>query len=219
MKGLLIALSLAQTLTAQSVRSRLEGRVPGSSVAPVDSLVQVANREGLPTEPLIQKAIEGGAKGVPADRIVDAVRLNLEQLRQAQAVLRTAGDAPPTTRAEVTIVAAALKRGLTVPVVKRMVAALPGERRSLALHAVADLALYGFDQDSAADLILTAFRAGLRGGRLLDVSNAAIQELERGRAHAAALQAVRTELPNVPATPQLGRRALEHARRIPRSGP
>ena len=61
---------LTGPLAAQSVRVRLEGRVPAAAMAIVDSLVQQATQEDLPTEPLVQKALEGGAKHVSAGRIV-----------------------------------------------------------------------------------------------------------------------------------------------------
>src|SRR5437773_12520521 len=66
--GLLLTL-VTSPLAGQSVRSRVEARVPTGAVSTVDSLVQVAAREGLPTEPLVQKALEGGAKHVSAARI------------------------------------------------------------------------------------------------------------------------------------------------------
>src|SRR5256885_585872 len=141
--GLLLML-VASPLAAQSVRSRLEARVPMAAVPTVDSLVQVAAREGLPTEPLVQKALEGGAKHVSAPRIGAAAQEMLEQLRDARALLVRAGDAPPATAAEVTTIYAALKRGLPGPVVERVVAALPQEPRGSALHSVADLAARGF---------------------------------------------------------------------------
>src|SRR5256886_7261852 len=61
---------VAAPLAAQSARGRLEGRVPGAAIPVVDSLVERALAEGLPTEPLIQKALEGGAEQVtgPRDR-------------------------------------------------------------------------------------------------------------------------------------------------------
>src|SRR5438128_1311672 len=91
--GLLLML-VASPLAAQSVRSRLEARVPTGAVSTVDSLVQVAAREGLPTEPLVQKALEGGAKHVSAARIGAAAQAMLGQLRDARALLGRAGDAP-----------------------------------------------------------------------------------------------------------------------------
>jgi hypothetical protein len=219
MKLPLLFLCVVHPLTAQSVRARLEGRVPAASVSAIDSLVRLAVAEGLPTQPLIQKAIEGGAKHVSSDRIVKAVALNLEQLRQAQALLVRAGDTPPTTAAEVTTVASALKRGVPIPVVERVVAALPDEPRSAALHAVADLGVHHFNSDSAADLILAAVREGMRGVRLLDVSSAAIQQLQRGLTHGEALASVRRALPNVPATPLPARSAVLGARRPTTSAP
>jgi hypothetical protein len=197
----------------QSVRARLEGRVPAATIPVVDSLVRVAVAESLPSEPLIQKAIEGGAKHVSSERILKAVALNIEQLRQARALLVRAGDTPPVTAGEVTTVASALKRGLAPPMVERIVAALPDQPRSSALHALADLAAHRFNPDSAADLILAAVGEGVRGPHLLDVSGAAIQELQRGRTHAEALARVRARLPNVPATPTPGRSAVRDARR------
>src|SRR5438132_2443958 len=91
--GLLLAL-VSSPLAAQSVRSRLEGRVPTAAVPTVDSLVQVAAREDLPTEPLVQKALEGGAKHVSAGRIVAAVQLRLVQMRDARTLLVRAGHGP-----------------------------------------------------------------------------------------------------------------------------
>ena len=45
---------LAVPLPAQSVRARLEGRIPSTAIPAVDSLIQCASQEELPTEPQIQ---------------------------------------------------------------------------------------------------------------------------------------------------------------------
>jgi hypothetical protein len=213
MKLFLLLLCAASPLTGQSARASLEGRVPAPSVPALDSLIGLATRESLPTAPLIQKAIEGGAKRVPGDRIVGAVERDIDQLRQARVLLVRAGDAPPVTGAEVTAAASALKRGLSEPMVERVVAALPNQPRSPVYHAVADLLAHGFDPDSAADLILTAARDQVRGPHLLDVSGAAIQEVQRGRSRAQALARVRSQLPNVPTAPAPARSTVQSARR------
>jgi len=210
--GLILAL-LASPLAAQSERDRLEGRVPAAAIPTVDSLVQLATREDLPTEPLVQKALEGGAKHQPAGRIAAAAQAMLGQLRDARALLVRAGDAPPATAAEVTTIYAALKRGLPGPVVERIVAALPQEPRGSALHAVADLATHHFEPDSAATLIIDAARQGLRGERLLDVSTAVLHEVQRGHSRAEAVAVVRRQLPNVPSPPKPARASVAGARR------
>jgi hypothetical protein len=212
--GLLLAL-LAAPLAAQSVRDRLEGRVPTEALAAVDSLVQVAAKEGLPTEPLVQKALEGGAKHVPARRLVAAVELSLTQQRDARDLLARSGDEPPVTPTEVTTVVWALRRGLPAPVVGRIIGALPRPPRGSALHAVADLVAHHFDPDSSADLVIDAIHQGLHGERLLDVSVAALHEVQRGRSRGEALAVVRQELPNVPPAPKPERAAMVRAKRPP----
>jgi len=146
--ALALAGCLALPLAAQSVRGRLEGRIPSAAIPAVDSLIQFAAQEGLPTEPLIQKALEGGAKHVAVSRIVAAVQLSLGQLRDARDLLVRAGDQPPVLPAELTTVAWARRRGLPAPVIERVVAALGRPPRAAALHAVADLVAHRFDPGS-----------------------------------------------------------------------
>jgi hypothetical protein len=185
----------------------------------VDSLVQVAVGEGLPTEPLVQKALEGGAKRVTTPGIVAAVATSVAQLREARDLLVAAGDAPPATPVEITTIAWALRRGLPKPVVQRIVAALPNAPRAAALHAVADLAAHHFPPDSAADLIIAAIQQGLQRERLLDVSAAAVHEVQRGHTRAEALAIVRHELPHVPAAPKPTPNTVARARRPPVAAP
>lgn len=211
----LIAMALAAStpLAAQGVRARLAGRVPPIVLREVDSIVSLARADGLPTEPLIQKALEGGAKHASPDRIVAAVGAAANQLRVARALLELAVVSHPPEPAEVTAVAAALARGVPTDQAERLSAALPGEPTGPALHAVADLVGHGFDQDASVDLIVDAAHAGLRGLRLLDVAAAAVQAVQRGGTHAAALTQVRDDLPDIPPPPRPGPGAVSKARR------
>src|SRR3989442_5341553 len=100
MRIALLLACVAAPLAGQSVRIRLENRVPAAAIPIIDSLVQVAGREGLPTEPLVGKALEGGAKHVVPALIVRAVGTRLHQLRDAGPLLVPRGDpAPPTPAA------------------------------------------------------------------------------------------------------------------------
>ncbi len=158
--------------------TRLPGRVPAAALPAIDSLIAAAAAESLPTEPLVQKALEGSAKNIPADRLVNGVRRGLLQLRQARAILSHAvpGQTPP--EGHVAAVAAALARGLSGPIVERLITAAPDEPPGPALHAAADLVAHRFDPDSAT----------------------ADHELQRpgGRTPSEALAHVRAMLPNVP---------------------
>ncbi len=212
-----VTLALAGCLTlplaAQSVRGRLEGRIPSAAIPAVDSLIQSAAQQGLPTEPLIQKALEGGAKHVAVSRIVVAVQLSLGQLRDARDLLLRAGDQPPVLPAELTTVAWALRRGLPAPLIERVVAALGRPPRAAAMHAVADLVAHQFDPDSAADLIIAAVQQGVPRERLLDVATAALQQVQRGHSRTEALAMVRRQLPNLPASSKPARGSVAGARR------
>jgi len=200
-------------LAAQTLRARLAGRIPAAAIAPVDSLVWAAAADGLPTDQLVEKALEGGAKQASSEQIVAAVAQIASQLREARTLLLRSGAPAPLPPAEVVAVAAALVRGLPAALVQRIVAVLPGEPTGPALDAVADMVGHGFVRDSAVDLVVDAVRQGLRGLRLLDVATAAVHELQRGRSHSLALADVRRQLPNVPTAPTPPPAAVTRARR------
>lgn len=92
--GPILAVALAAALpcglVAQDVAARLEGRVAPEVRQAVVGVAADAAAQGLPVEPLVQKAIEGGAKGVPADRIIAAVRAVAARLGEAARALRAA---------------------------------------------------------------------------------------------------------------------------------
>ena len=192
---------VAGPLTAQSGSTRLAGRVPASVLPAIDSIIGTALAESLPTEPLVQKALEGSAKNIPPDRLVSGVRRGLLQLRQARIIVSHAvPQGQPVPEGHVAAVAAALARGLPGPIVERLLAMAPNEPPGPVLHAAADLVAHRFNPDSAVELLLEAHNKGLRGVRLLDVAVAADHELQRpgGRTPAEAMAHVRAMLPNVP---------------------
>ena len=209
----LVLAVLAGALPVQTGNSRLRGRVPAEALPAVDSIVASAAAAGLPTEPLIEKALEGAAKKVPPDRIVSAVGAGAERLRAAHALAARGGSEP--SDGEVEAIAAALARGLDADLATRLAAALPDEPPGPALHAVADMVGHGFHEDSSVSLIVSAAGTGLRGMRLLDAAAAAILELQRGLSHAAAIDAVRHQLPDVPLPPRPTPVSVSHAKRVP----
>src|SRR5581483_919415 len=81
-RAALVAVAAASALQAQQGDTGLDARVPAAAPAAA---------RGLPAEPLVQKAIEGGAKGVAPDRIVAAVRALAERLARARDAVREAG--------------------------------------------------------------------------------------------------------------------------------
>src|SRR2546422_972873 len=73
------------------IAARLAGRVSPEVATLVVELGTAASARGLPVDPLIQKAIEGSAKGVPFERVAAAVRLVAMRLDTAAEALRQGG--------------------------------------------------------------------------------------------------------------------------------
>jgi hypothetical protein len=74
-----------------AIAQRLAGRVPPQIASLVGELGTAAAARGLPVDPLIQKAIEGSAKGVPEGRVAAALNLIVMHLDSAAAALRDGG--------------------------------------------------------------------------------------------------------------------------------
>ncbi len=99
--------SQRSALGAEGVDQRLAARFPSSVALRFWSLIDSARGERLPTEPLVLRALEGGAKGVPADRIQTALARLLTGLRRAATTLGT--ETPAT---DLATAASALQTGL-----------------------------------------------------------------------------------------------------------
>ena len=91
----------------EGVDQRLATRFPASVALRLDALVDSAAAQGLPTAPLVLRALAGGAKGVPADRIQTALaRLHAALLRARNTL------GPATSAGDLTTAASALQTGL-----------------------------------------------------------------------------------------------------------
>ncbi len=90
-----------------AVDQRLGSRFPESVALRIHGIVDSAVAEGLPAEPLLLRALEGGAKGVKADAIYAALgRLRISMRRAASAL------GVETDGTDLTTAAAALQTGL-----------------------------------------------------------------------------------------------------------
>ncbi len=145
--GLVLTLVLSSTLTgaldAQDVQPRLDGRVSPEVQRAVQRIAADAAAQGLPIEPLVQKAIEGAAKGVPGDRVIAAVRALAGRLGQSMAAVREGGVSTPGGDI-VEGGADALNAGLTGPEVSDLVrVSQPPQDPTLTLRVAATLAALG----------------------------------------------------------------------------
>ena len=157
--GLLLSLGATQA-QAQTGLARAKAALPPEAAQSLEQTVAAARARGLPTEPLIDKALEGTAKRVPPAMILNAVRQKAELLGRADAALR--GYGPPAS-ADVVATADVLQRGVSEDVVKKVRAGgRSGEPVGMALHTLADLRDRGVPVDVALD-VLNSWRE--RGGK------------------------------------------------------
>jgi hypothetical protein len=180
--GALIAIAVAVELPAQAdVAARLSGRVSAEVAAAVGQLAESAARQGLPVEPLVEKAIEGGAKGVPAARVIGALRSLVGVLGESATAVRAAGMAG--SNAEVIEAGAfALNAGLDRREVESLVRhSRPPYLPAATLRVAGTLAALGVPAGETADVVQQAIDAGTSPGDLLDLP----QQVEMGVAHGA----------------------------------
>jgi len=151
---LVAATLVAGRAATQQTDSRLE-RLDAATRPAVTALVDAARRASLPTEPLVQRALEGATKRASGDVIVAAVRRLAVDLGHARDALGTTA-----SPAELTAGAAALRAGASPTILIE----LRHTRRApltMPLAVLADLVASGVPVDSAAAAVLAlAGRAG-----------------------------------------------------------
>jgi hypothetical protein len=196
---LLLLAGSALRLAAQAdVSARLDGRVPPEVARAVAEVATSAAGRGLPVEPLVQKAIEGGAKGVPADRVVAAVRALAAQLDAAAGALRSGGIASPG--AEVVEGGAyALSAGLNGNQVTDLARASHGPYdAALMLRVAATLAALGVPPRATLELVQDMIRAERAPADILSLPTQVQAGVARGATPAQAATAISRGAPNAP---------------------
>jgi len=158
---LTVATLVAPGLAAQNdVSQRLAGRVPAAVVTAVSALVDSARARGLPGAPLVNKALEGAVKGVPADRILPAVHTVLDQLDAAAGALRGAGDAAPSDAA-IEAGGFAIAAGLTASDVTAIAGAADKHHpTAVALQVAGSLAALGVPRTETVGLVRAEIQSG-----------------------------------------------------------
>ncbi len=165
---------LALLLVAAQVGTdpRLD-RLDPDTRAQVTTVLDSARHVGLPTEPLIQRALEGATKAAPGPRIVAAVRRLSADLGVARTALGTEASAP-----ELEAGVAALRAGAP----SQVLASLRSVRRhplTMALSLLADLVASGVPADSAAAAVL-ALAPKARDADLVEFRRAVERDIALG---------------------------------------
>lgn len=162
--ALLTATFAPDGLSAQeSARQRAEATLPPAVYENLNTLAAELAAQGIPDEPLFNKALEGMAKRVPPDRLLPAIRQYAGRLGDARGAL-----GPNADLALIVAGADALQRG--VP--REALRSLPSDRpRSpVALLVLAELLESGVPQDRALAIVRQAMEQRTRDARMLAIT-------------------------------------------------
>jgi hypothetical protein len=171
----ILATSSAGAQSAYEVRL---ARLDSSTRAAVVALVDSAHKARLPSEPLVNKALEGSRKGADGARIVTAVRGLYAELRSARAALGAGA-----TTDEINAGANALHAGIPMRNLAQLRAASQRSGRAritLPLTVATDLIARGVPVAVTSDVILSLARAGVRDADLTMFQRNVRLDIERG---------------------------------------
>ena len=174
-----ILLSWPVPLGAQDARLQ---RLDPALAALVQAQLDSARAADLPTEPLVQKALEGRGKGAAADRIVGAVRALLLGLESARWTLGSGATAPEIIAASNALRAGAsranitdIRRGREGPV-------------QVPLDVLTDLIARGIPTAAAAAAVERLVRQGTEDREFLLLRQRVEQDIRAGAAPGLALE-------------------------------
>lgn len=171
--ALLLAVGPSPAAWAQD--PRLAARLDPPTLAAVNALVDSARQAQLPTAPLVDKALEGAAKGSSGPKIVSAVRLLKGRLADSRRVL--GGDA---TNAEIRAAASALDAGVTADDLARVHDASRAHRITVPLAVLTDLIGRDVPAPTAMAAVVALLRAGVRDGDFAMYQRNVRLDIERG---------------------------------------
>ncbi len=187
-KGLVLGMSLmlASSL-AWGQDGRLEERLGPEVRADVQRLVDLALAAGLPTEPLIDKALEGAAKRASGERIAAAVRSLSARLGTAPRALGAA-----SSEAELVAGAQALRGGVRLEALTELRSSRPNQTLLTPLSVLSDLVSRGVPAETASVVVLLLADQGAPNADFAAMQRDIERDIGAGAPPAAAA-AVRTQ--------------------------
>ena len=150
----------------------------------VEREIASAAAKGLPTQPLIAKAMEGVAKQATGERIRVAVAEQAKRLEQARTLL-----APSPSVAELTSGADALAVGVPAPMLKQIRAAWPAtESVAMPLDVLTELVARNVPAKHALEQITQLMTRGATPSQIASIGAAVQSDVAAGLAPDAALE-------------------------------
>lgn len=195
-------LTLASTAGAQTKDPRLTRLDPQTARA-VQALVDSARALDVPTEPLVDRALQAAARNASASVTLSSVRDRMSALVQARAVLA------PATESEIIAGADAIRSGASPETLRELRRARPSMELTVPIGVLADLIGRGVERDTAAALMLQLASMDMEDRELTDFRRLIDRDIALGalpsaaavlRAEAAGVRDLNTAPSGVPTT-------------------
>ena len=171
----LLAPSAGAQRASSEAGSQLTANFDGASARTIQQLVDSLAATGVPSQILIDKAVEGARKGAPPERVLSVIRSYAGHIRTAQTILGSG------MRNDVYQAAAnALLAGVSVKVLHDLHALRPPPKLVLPLVVVTDLTLRGVPEDSAAVYVTRLLAADARDSDLAELQQSVAQGIIAG---------------------------------------
>ncbi|UCF20395.1 MAG: hypothetical protein JSU87_03035 [Gemmatimonadota bacterium] len=182
---LVLGLALPSAVLAQDARlERIRQAFPAEAVSRIEGILAESEAAGVPTGPLYAKALEGVAKGVPADRVVAALNAYAEHLQNALSLVGAGHGA-----AAVVAGADALRRGVPVEAVRSLASQYSGDL-AVPLVVMGDLIETGVPADGAYEVVQDALQKQQTPEEMLAIPGAVRQLMREGSGAGEAANAV-----------------------------
>lgn len=163
---MVLLVAVGSPAAAQGGAERLRGSFPTEAVGRIQAIADRAERDGIPSRLVVEKALEGAAKGASPEQVISTLSGYVDQLRAARQLVGA------EVRPDVLVSAVeALRRGASREDVRVLAADRPPDL-AIALLVLGDLAEEGASGAAARSLIQTAVQEGWRGDRLLSLPGA-----------------------------------------------
>lgn len=149
--GLLVAAPLsAQRPTTPDLTARLQAVLPPATFERVSAAITEARANGLPSQPLENRALKFAARGVPADQIERAVTLHAERMREARKAFDAGRTGTRPSGDELDAAAEAMRLGVDGAAVSALAKSAPsGRSLAVPLFVVGSLVERGLPSDQA----------------------------------------------------------------------
>lgn len=156
-----------------AVLERVRGSFDAASAARIEELAASAAESGVPRRVLLDKALEGAAKSVPAERVIAALSTYSERLVQSRGILgEQAGASALVAGAD------ALQKGVSTEHLRSVVR--NDGNQEISIVVLGDLVDAGIPADRAVEVVRAALDRGRTGQGLLAVPSEVRGMLRQG---------------------------------------